>query len=329
MALTGLPPVSAPLPWQGQEWTRLVAQLDKGQLPHALLLAGVRHTGKSRLALALARLLLCRQPAGGLNCGSCHACELSAGGSHGDFRWLQPEEKSRVIKIDQVRAAVDFANKTASLGQRKVVVLAPADAMNSNAANALLKSLEEPAPDTHLVLVCHRLHALPATIRSRCQMLKLPVPDQGESLAWLDQISGNRERSEQLLELARGLPLLAEQLYREGGAEQAAGLQRGLQEIVRGRLAVPEAMALLGDMELDDSLAQIAEGLQDMVRALPPEELAGRRAQRAFRLQDEVTRLRRAVTAGANPNRQMLLEALLAKMGRELGEAAHGGSIRY
>ena len=70
------------------------------------------------LALSLSRLLLCHEPDGGLNCGRCHACELTASGNHGDFRWLQPGDKSRVIKIDQVREVVEFGNKTAAFGRR-------------------------------------------------------------------------------------------------------------------------------------------------------------------------------------------------------------------
>ena len=108
--LTGLPEVSEALPWQQDIWRRLDEQLASGRLPHALLLAGAAGTGKSHLALALARRLLCAQPENGLNCGRCHACQLSAAGSHGDFRWVQPEDKSRVIKIDQVRQAVTFIN---------------------------------------------------------------------------------------------------------------------------------------------------------------------------------------------------------------------------
>ena len=75
---SNIPEVSAPLPWQAETWMRLNQQLAQEQLPHALLLTGLQYTGKARLALALARLLLCAAPAGGLNCGKCHSCELSA-----------------------------------------------------------------------------------------------------------------------------------------------------------------------------------------------------------------------------------------------------------
>src|SRR5690606_10913494 len=116
MEPSGLPPISAPLPWHEREWIRLTQQLDNGMLPHALLLVGRPYTGKSQLAMALARLLLCAHTEGALNCGRCHACELSAGGGHGDFRWVTPGEKSRVIKIEQIRDVVRFSTKTAGFG---------------------------------------------------------------------------------------------------------------------------------------------------------------------------------------------------------------------
>ena len=136
MDLFELPPISTPPHWYGSHWSELQPLIEQEQLPHALLLAGPRYIGKEHFALALARRLLCHRPADGLNCGECHACALSASGGHGDMRWLAPEDKSRVIKIDQVRDVVAFANKTSGFGARKVIVLSPADSMNSNAANA-------------------------------------------------------------------------------------------------------------------------------------------------------------------------------------------------
>ena len=163
--VTALPAVSVPLPWHQHEWSELGSAMRADKLPHALLFVGGRDTGKQHLALALARLLLCTQPQNGFNCGKCHPCELSAGGSNGDFLWLAPQEKSRGIKIDQIRELVKFTTKTASFGKCKVAVLTPAESMNLNAFNALLKSLEEPASDTHIILLCHRLSGVPATIR--------------------------------------------------------------------------------------------------------------------------------------------------------------------
>jgi len=322
------PPVAhEPLPWQGEAWLHLDRQIASGRLPHALLFAGPQHTGKGHLAQCLARRLLCHEPSGGLPCERCHACDLSASGGHGDMRWVQPEEKSRVIKIDQVRELVDFSHKTASFGRCKVLVLAPADSMNASAANALLKSLEEPAADTYLILVCHRLHGLPATIRSRCQILRLPAPAPAESRRWMDRLTGSPEESSQLLSLARGLPLLAEQIYRTGQGAERTALHAALRSGCLGEEETPEIAARLSGMTLDEVLAHLAAVLEDLLRGLDQDQLAGPTGRGVFALLDEIARLQRAVFAGANPNPQLMTEGLLVKSRRVLGDARLGDNM--
>jgi DNA polymerase-3 subunit delta' len=322
-----IPTISAPLPWQADAWSRLHQQIDGGQLPHALLISGPEYTGKSRLALALARLLLCARPASGLNCGSCHACELSASGNHGDFRWLEPEGKSRVIKIDQIRTIVDFANRTAGFGQRKVVVISPAESMNTNAANSLLKVLEEPPANTYLVLVCHRLHGLPATIRSRCQLLRPALPTREESLEWLDRVCGERQPGEQLLELAGGRPLLAAQLYRDASAERLQLVRQALTGLFSGQAGATGLAAALAGEDLNRALAHLVEAIQALLRNLAAPELASTRARGGFQLLDEIRQIQRAIDAGSNPNPQLLLDALLGKVQRMLGDGGLDDNI--
>ncbi len=315
------------MPWHAAAWEQLGQQLAGGRLPHALLLTGPPDTGVAQCALALARLLLCAAPDGGLNCGRCHGCELSAAGSHGDLRWVEPEEKSRVIKVEQVRDTIGFTHGTAVQGERQVVVLSPADSMNVNACNALLKSLEEPAPGTYLVLVCARLHGVPATIRSRCQLLRLPSPPKQAGLAWLDTVTGDRAASEKLFELAEGRPLLAERLFREDQVEEVGGRKLALRALLAGEVHAPRVWGLWSDSDPGDFLALLCEELQHLARGLPPGDLGSRRGRAVFALLDEVLDLQRAVSAGANPGRQLLVDTLLTKCNRELGAAALGDTI--
>lgn len=286
-----------------------------------MLLVGERYSGKEQLALALARVLLCHSPVNGLNCGHCRACEFSRMGSHGDFRRLQPEPPSRVIKIDQVRELVEFAGKTASLGQRKVILISPADSMTTQASNALLKSLEEPSADTHMILVSHRLQGLPATIRSRCQTLKFVMPSAEQSLVWLDGFTQNQADSKKALDLTRGKVILAAQLCENAELETAEQLDSTLRQLfsVRGNLLLADK--LMSEQGLDDLLARLQLYLQEHLRGMDQQALAGEPGRAAFALMDEVVQLQRAVFSGANPNRQMLVDSLSAHFDSQLGAA--------
>jgi DNA polymerase-3 subunit delta' len=326
--LTDLPAVSPPPPWFREHWSRLAEQQAAGHFPHALMLVGGQYTGKSRLALALARLLLCAAPESGLNCGSCHACDLSASGSHGDFLWVQPEDDSRFIKVDQVRGVLDFAHLTSAFGERKIVVLEPADSMNMNAFNALLKVLEEPSAGTYLVLVCNRVQGVPATIRSRCQMLRLPPPDAGDCLAWLDHMTADREASTRLLELADGRPMLAEALYRENGSDEFAERRLAFRALLADRIGVAEAAALWGDTGAEEFLDNLVLELQWLLRGLGVRGLASVRGREAFVFLDELVALRRSVKAGANPSRELMKDSMLSKFHRLLGGGLAGDNIR-
>jgi DNA polymerase-3 subunit delta' len=326
--VTELPAISAPLPWHAREWALLNQLLAAGRLPHALLLVGRQYTGKSQLAIALSRLLLCAKSEGSLNCGKCHSCELSASGGHGDFRWVTPGEKSRVIKIEQIRDMVRFSNKTAGFGLRKVIVLSPADSMNVNAFNALLKSLEEPASDTYIILVCDHMYGIPATIRSRCHILRLPTPDKETSLEWLDRTTGQRDRSRKLLSLSDGLPMLAQELDCSDNADELAARRRGLEELLTGRITVHQACALWSEMEVGQFLEAVTVDLQLALGSLPLPGLRTRHGKELFGVLDEVLRLRQSVSAGANPGKQLLMEAFLSKIHRRLGADRPDDSIR-
>lgn len=200
---------------------------------HALLVAGPPGLGQFEFSLALVQAWLCETPitsrdAAGQACGHCDGCHLVAQRSHPDLRLLVPEafrsqagltadegdaddgkkrKPSQEIKVDQVRATLDFSERTAGRAPIKVVLLHPAEAMNAVAANALLKTLEEPPGAMRFVLGCGAADSLLPTIRSRCQSVVLSPPARDEALAWLNGqgVSG----AEVVLDASGGLPLAA------------------------------------------------------------------------------------------------------------------------
>lgn len=212
-------------PWHQSAFAALVARWQSTRrLPHALLLRGAAGIGKRAFAHALAQGLLCEQPAAPLTaCGKCQACHWMSSGTHPDFRLLQPEaaasgdetesadkKKKQDISVAQVRALADFTNISAHRNGAKVILIEPAEAMNVNAANALLKSLEEPPPNTYFLLVSDRPQGLPATIRSRCQAVTLRPPAAVEAAQWLK--TQGAAQPELALAQAGGAPLLAQEL---------------------------------------------------------------------------------------------------------------------
>src|SRR3569832_645282 len=174
------------LPWQKEQWEKLSARRRSGRLPHALLLTGPAGMGKVAFVEAWLRSLLCEQvEATGLACGLCRGCQLLAAGSHFVFRWVSPPEEGKVIGVDQVRELFQYLALTPLYGAYKIATIHPADKLNINAANSLLKTLEEPPPHSLIVLVTAQPSRLPVTVISRCQRIHFPVPSTEPALAWL------------------------------------------------------------------------------------------------------------------------------------------------
>jgi DNA polymerase III subunit delta' len=178
-------------------WTRpllLALFASRASWPHAMLLTGAAGIGKRSVAMHIAQALLCESPrADGFACGTCPSCRYFAAGQHPDLRVLEPlkvdddGEIKRLdhIPIDKVRELRDLVELTTHRGGNKVAVIVPAELMNHAAANALLKTLEEPPPDTFLLLVSHQPGRLPATILSRCRRVPVATPDTDGASAWL------------------------------------------------------------------------------------------------------------------------------------------------
>lgn len=185
-------------------WTELIAQdkavgqvraaLDRGQPHHAYLLAGPEGVGKELFARLFAQAANCEAPLEQRPCGVCPACRSIAKGTHPDVLWIRPQADlvargllskadfeaapSREIRVDEVRQLARRLSLAAAIGRRKIAVMAPADAANERAQNALLKTLEEPPPATTFLLVTSAPDVLLPTVRSRCQRVNLrPLPD--------------------------------------------------------------------------------------------------------------------------------------------------------
>jgi DNA polymerase-3 subunit delta' len=214
-------------PWHREDLERLVGR--GARLPHALLVCGRNGIGKVEFARELARSLLCESPIDRLACGECPSCHWFSQGNHPDFREIVPEaaeegeaegtdgeaardaaKKSLVIKIDQIRAIRDFVGLTTHRAGRRVLLLHPAESLQAAAANALLKTLEEPPPATVIVLVSDRPARLLPTIRSRCEKVLLRPPPRALALDWL--AAKGVDDATSLLALAGGAPLLAAEL---------------------------------------------------------------------------------------------------------------------
>ncbi len=231
-------------PWQHTDWQRL--QQLRTRLPHAILFHGREGIGKVAFVERFAAALLCERPVkGGDACGACNSCGWFAQYGHPDYRRVRPEAldgddaddsaegddggkeagkkssktPSKDIRIEQVRALATFMNVSTHRSGLRVVLLYPAEALNSASANALLKTLEEPPPDTVFLLVTHRIDRLLPTILSRCRQFALTMPDHAAAVQWL----ARQEVSDPERWLAEqgGAPLLALEAARgESGAER-------------------------------------------------------------------------------------------------------------
>jgi DNA polymerase-3 subunit delta' len=190
-----------PYPWHEAEMRRFQLASEQQRLPHAILLTGPEGTGKRHLAQCLVRYVL--EQSGGTG----NYQDLLDAGSHPDVTLIEPEEEKKQISVDQIRDLTDKIALTPQLSSIKIAVIHPAQAMNRNAANALLKTLEEPQGNALLLLISHNRGMLPQTIVSRCQQLHLAIPPAAMALSWLE--AQGIERATDNLHLVGGAPLKA------------------------------------------------------------------------------------------------------------------------
>lgn len=267
-------------PWQRDDLRRL-EELRKHS-PHAVLFKGSKGIGKFDLAMNFSQSLLCQHlDQEGLACGKCASCHWFDQQTHPDFRLLQPEalnlngdeaesgkKPSKQISVDQVRTLADFVGMSAHQGGRRVVVIHPAEAMNTNAANALLKNLEEPPQDMLFILVSHKPQQLLPTILSRCLAFALPSPDVASATHWLKE-QGVKHPAEALASSGFS-PLQAVQQDKLTGNEDRSKLLHAV-----SKPSKLDVFALAETLQKTEQV-QVVQWLQQWIFDLNSMKLAGR-----------------------------------------------------
>jgi DNA polymerase-3 subunit delta' len=273
-------------PWHEAHWQRLRSRLARGALPHALLLCGPAGLGKRAFLHRFARGLLCERSRDGEACGECRACLLLAAGTHPDFVPIsygvrKDGVQRKEIVVEQVRELSARLAMASQFGGWQIVVIDPADAMNANAANALLKTLEEPSAQTLLLLVADAPWRLPQTIRSRCQRIEFQLPSPDEALAWLTA-QGVVDPAG-ALEAAGGNPGLAQAWAEQGALARRQAVRKDLTALAAGRAEPMEVARRWLDAEPEQALWFASQAAVDEARA----RAAGTSAPLGSHLDDE------------------------------------------
>ncbi len=255
------------LPWHEDIWQRLMARRRAGSLPHALLLTGPDGMGKNQFADLLAQSLLCEHRNDEyLPCGVCRGCQLFAAGTHPDQRRVAPLEEGKVIGVDQIRELAHYLAHTPQYGNHKVVIVTPADRMNINSANSLLKTLEEPPSYALLVLVTAHPRRLPVTVISRCQRLSFTPPPTERAGAWLAAQIAGPTTPELWLGLADGAPLRALALADSGTLKNRESLLGLVEQVARGEVEPLAGAANSLKLGAKETLYCMYSWIGDMIR---------------------------------------------------------------
>ena len=218
-------------PWQQQQWTLFSNMMQANSLPHALMLSGTEGIGKHEFARSLAAGIICSSPTpDGMACGECKHCSLLQAQTFPDYVQLAPEDDNKAISVDDIRELIAKLHLTRHFDAYKVALIECAEKMNTNAANALLKTLEEPPEKTIIILVSSQPLSLPATIRSRCQLVNFYPPTDDEAMNWLKGVSSDVQW-EPLLRVAQGAPLQAVQYHESELIDQRITVVQGFLEV--------------------------------------------------------------------------------------------------
>ena len=232
------------LPWQEPLLRRAIALNAVQRLPHALLIDSAGDSDMKPFILYLSMLLLCEQSEDINICRECKTCRMLASGAHADFglvTFAEDEKTKKIsknIRIEQIRNLIHDVTLTRQFDALKIAAIYPAEAMNQNSANALLKTLEEPPAGVLLLLATHNRGRVPVTIRSRCQSWSIDRPDAAQAREWLQQQNMAAADVQTYLEYASGDPQLALELERQDYAALVDDFKRRFAGFLRGESGV-------------------------------------------------------------------------------------------
>lgn len=236
-------------PWLNQPYRQIISQHQAGRGHHALLLHALSGMGQASLVWGISRWLMCQRRDGLKSCGECHACQLMQANTHPDWYRLEAEKGKSALGIDAVRSVTEKLYHHAQQGGAKVVWIPDAAQLTEAAANALLKTLEEPPKNTWFLLNGQPAQLL-ATLRSRCFTFHLAPPDEAPGLQWLMK---QRPVAEQdaltALRLSGGAPAAALELTSEKSWAARKALCQALPEALRG-----DMLSLLPVLNHDDAV---------------------------------------------------------------------------
>lgn len=261
---------AAPVPWHAAHWARLQSRRARDAMAHALLLCGPAGLGKRDFMRRFVHGLLCLQPQDGVACGQCRSCLLLAAGTHPDlvgltFGLRKDGVQRKEIVVEQVRELSARLAMASQFGGWQVAVIDPADAMNAAAANALLKTLEEPSAQTLLILLADAPWLLPQTIRSRCQRIEFQPPDPDIALAWLGA-QGVKDPAGALA-AAGGNPGLAQEWAAQGALDRRLDVRKDLAALAAGRGEPVEVVRRWVDDEAPQRLWFAAQATAEELKA--------------------------------------------------------------